>query len=112
MLEESNDHAHDHAHDTEIEKIDAAADLLRRMLSELKEIAVESARVHFAMSGHEHGIRQRLDMLCGIVELLKTAQEPLRARELSQRARALIRHLSGELEHLALEAEHDFDWIT
>lgn len=108
MLEESNDSANN----SEVENIKVAADLLRRMLLELKGLGVNNARVHFAMSNSGHAIRQRLDMLSGIIELLKATQEPLRARELGQRAQALIRQLAGELERLALEAEHDFDWIT
>jgi hypothetical protein len=64
------------------------------------------------MSNAGYAIRQRLDMLSGITELLKADQAPPRARELSQRAKTLIRQLSGELERLALDAEHDFEWIT
>ena len=50
-------------HDTDIENIKEAADLLRRMYCELKDLEVESARLHFAMSNLGPGIRQRLDML-------------------------------------------------
>jgi hypothetical protein len=96
----------------EIEDLEEAADLLQRMFLELEDLEVNSARVHFAMSHYGHVIRQRLDMLAGIIALLKTAQELPRARGLVQRAQTLIRQLSGELEQLALEAEHDFDWIA
>jgi hypothetical protein len=102
----------DFANNTEIENINAAADLLGRMLLEFEGLEVHNARLHFAMSNTGHAIRQRLDMLTGITELLKAAHAPQCARELSQRAKALIRHLTDELDHLALEAEHDFDWIT
>jgi len=108
MLEECTDSADN----TEIEHIEVAADLLRQMLLELNDLEVKNARVHFAMSNSGHAIRQRLDMLSGMIELLKTNREPLRARELNRRARALIRQLADELEQLALNAEHDFDWIT
>jgi hypothetical protein len=108
MLQESTSNADN----TEIENISAAADLLRRMLLELQELEVNNARLHLAMSNGGHAIRQRLDMLSGITELLKLAHVPLRARELSQRAKALIRQLGGELEQIALQAEHDFEWIA
>jgi hypothetical protein len=108
MLEESTNNA-DH---TEIENISAATDVLRRMLLELQGLEVDNARLHLAMSNAGHAIRQRLDMLSGITELLKLAQAPLRARALSQRAKALIHQLAGELEQISLEAEHDFEWIA
>jgi hypothetical protein len=99
------------AGNTEVGNINVAADLLRRMLLELQGLAVDNARLHFAMSNTVHGIRQRLDMLSGITELLKEYQAPLYARELCQRAKRLIFQLSGELEQLALKAEHEFEWI-
>jgi hypothetical protein len=108
MLEESTNNVHN----MEIEKINVAADLMRRMLVELQSLEVDNARLHFAMSNSRYAIRQRLDMLSGVTELLKADHAPLRANELSRRAKALIRQLSGELEKLALEAEHDFEWIT
>ncbi len=107
MLEESTHNADD----TEIENISVAADLLRRMLLELQGLEVSNARLHFAMASGGHAIRQRLDTLSGITELLKLAQAPLHARQRSQRAKALIRQLAGDLERLALEAEHEFEWI-
>jgi ubiquinone biosynthesis protein COQ9 len=108
MLEESTNPANN----AEIENINVAADLLRRVLSELQILEVHNARLHFAMSDTGHAIRQRLDMLSGITESLKAAQAPLRACELIQRAKTLIVQLSGELEQLALKADHDFEWIT
>ncbi|MGD0505944.1 MAG: hypothetical protein ABSD02_24795 [Steroidobacteraceae bacterium] len=108
MLEESTNSAHN----PEIENIQIAADLLRRMLLELKGLGANYPRVHFAMSNSEHAIRRRLDMLSGIIGLLTAAQDPFRARELGERARALIRQIAGELEQLAPEAERRFDWIT
>jgi hypothetical protein len=97
MLKESTNDANS----IEIGKINVAADLLRRMLLELQGLAVDNARLHFAMSSTGHAIRQRLDMLSGIAELLKESHAPLRARELCQRAKKLIFRLSGELEQLA-----------
>jgi hypothetical protein len=103
MLEElTND-----ASDTQIGHIDVAADILRRMLAELQGLKVNCARLHFAMSGSGHAIRQQLDMLSGIAELLKSGQAPLRTRELGQRAKMLISHLAAELEHLSLQTEQD-----
>jgi hypothetical protein len=106
MLYESDDHR-DKA---EVGNINAASDSLRRMLSELQGLEVDNARLHFAMSGARHSIRQRMDMLSGIAESLKGLQPPMRARELCEWADRLIFQLSGELERLALEAEHEFEW--
>jgi len=108
MLEESTNNIDN----TEIENISVAADLLQRMLLELQGLEVSNARLHLAMSNTGHAIRQRLDTLSGISELLRMSQAPLRARERSQRAKALICQLAGELEQLAVEAEHDFEWST
>jgi hypothetical protein len=108
MLEESTHNADR----TDIESISAATDLLRRNLLELQSLEVNNARLHLAMSNAGYAIRQRLDMLSGITELLKLAQAPVRARALSQRARALIRQLAGDLEEISLEAEQDFEGIT
>jgi hypothetical protein len=91
---------------TEIDNIDAAADILRRMLAELQGLEVNCARLHFAMCNSGHAIRQQLDMLSGIAELLKSGQAPLRSRELGQRAKTLIFHLAAELEELSLQTEH------
>jgi hypothetical protein len=94
--------------DTQIDNIDVAADILRRMSVELQGLEVHCARLHFAMSTSGHAIRQRLDMLSGIAELLKSGEAPLRTQELSQRATTrLILHLATELEQLSLESERD-----
>jgi len=93
--------------DTRIHNIDVAADILRRMLVELQGLEVHCARLHFAMSTSAHAIRQRLDMLSGIAELLKSGEAPLRTQELSQRATSLILHLATELEQLSLQSERD-----
>ena len=108
MLEESTHNADR----IDIENISAATDLLRRNLLELQSLEVNNARLHLAMSNAGYAIRQRLDMLSGITELLKLAQAPVRARALSQRARALIRQLAGDLEEISLEAEQEFEGIT
>jgi hypothetical protein len=100
------------ADNIEIDNIDVAGDILRRMLRELEELATDNARLHFAISTSGHTIRQRLDMLSGITELLKMAQAPLRARELNRRAKALIFHLAGELEQLSIQTEHDLESST
>jgi len=57
-------------------------------------------------------IGTRLDMLGGIVELLKLGQEPLRILELRRRAKALIVELGDELEQFALIVDDDFAWIN
>jgi hypothetical protein len=91
----------------QIDNIDAAADILRRMLAELEELALHCARLHFAMSSKGHAIRQQLDMLSGIAELLKSGESPPRTQELSQRAKRLISRLASELELLSDQTEHD-----
>jgi hypothetical protein len=103
MLQESTNDAVD----TEIDNIDVAADILRRMLAELQGLEVNCARLHFALCNSGHAIRQQLDMLSGIAELLKSRQAPQRSRELGQRAKTLIFHLASELEELALQTEHE-----
>lgn len=103
MLEELTDDAID----TQIDNIEVAADILRRMLLELQGLEVNCARLHFAMSHSGHAIRQQLDMLSGIAELLKSGQAPLRTRELHQRAKKLILHLATELEQLSLQTEQE-----
>jgi hypothetical protein len=92
---------------TQIEDIDIASTLLRGMLTELQDLEVECARLHFAMSKSGHAIRQELDLLSGIAGLLKSGQAPLRAQELGQRAKTLISHLAAELEQLSLQSELD-----
>jgi hypothetical protein len=103
MLEESANEAMN----AQIANIDAAAAILRRMLVELQGLEAKCARLHFAMSNSGHSIRQELDMLSGVAELLKSGQAPLRNQELSRRGKALISHLAAELEQLSLQTEHD-----
>ena len=98
-------------HDIEIANIHVVAGVLRRMLSELQDLEVGNARLHFAMSDARHDLRQRLDMLSGTAELLRESHPAVRDGELRQRARRLIFQLTGELEQLALKAEHEFEWI-
>jgi hypothetical protein len=102
MLEEPTDHTIN----TQIDNIEVAAGILRRMLVELQGVEVHCARLHFAMSNRGHTIRQQLDMLSGIAELLKSGRAPLRTRELGQRANRLILHLATQLERLSLQTEH------
>jgi hypothetical protein len=92
---------------TQIDNIEVAADILRRMLLELQGLEVHCARLHFAMSNSGHAIRQQLDMLSGIAELLRSGEAPLRTRELYQRANRLIFRLATELEQLSLQTERD-----
>ena len=103
MLKESTNDAID----TQTDNIDVAAGILRRMLAELQGLEVNCARLHFAMCNSGHAIRQQLDMLSGIAELLKSGRAPRRTRELGQRARTLIFQLAAELEQLSLQTEQD-----
>lgn len=77
------------------------------MLTELQDLEVNCARLHFAMSKSGHVIRQELDLLSGIAGLLKSGEAPLRVQELGQRARTLISHLAAELKQLSLQSELD-----
>jgi hypothetical protein len=81
-------------------------------LTELEELAIDNARLHFAISSSRHAIRQRLHMLSGITELLKVPQASRRAEELNRKAKALIFNLAGELEQLSVQTEHDFEWSS
>lgn len=94
---------------SQTDNIAAAADILRRMLAELEGLEVHCARLHFAMSHGRHAIRQRVNVLSGIAELLKSGEAPLRTRELCQRAQTLISHLARELEQLSLQTEDDLE---
>jgi hypothetical protein len=103
MLQESDNDAIG----PQIEDIDMAANLLRGMLTELHDLEFNCARLHFAMGNSGPAIRQELDLLSGIAELLKSGQAPLRAQELGRRAKTLISHLASELEQLSLQTELD-----
>ena len=94
---------------SELGNINVAADLLRQTLSELDSLAGSNARLHFAMSTSGHSIRQRLDLLSGIAEVLKGFQAPARALELRHRAKRLISELAHEFERLSVEAEHGLE---
>jgi hypothetical protein len=93
-----------HDTDPETDNIDVAAHMLRAMFVELQRLAVDCVRLPFALRGSVAAIGQRLDLLFGIAELLKSGEAPTRTRELGQRAKSLIFHLSAELEHLSLQA--------
>lgn len=102
----------DGANQAEVDNIEAAARLLRRMLQELQGLAIDDARLNHAMFTSGWAILQRLDMLSGIVELLKAGPALHRASDLTQRAKKLISQLSDDLDQLALEASHDFEWVA
>ncbi len=103
MLQESTNDAIE----PQIEDIDMATNLLRGMLTELNDLEVNCARLHFAMCKSGPAIRQELDLLSGIAELLKSGRAPLRAQQLGRRAKTLISHLASELEQLSLQTELD-----
>jgi hypothetical protein len=102
MLEEPANEAHYGA----LGNINSAAELLRRTLLEFDSLAGGNARLHFALSISGHSIRQRLDLLSGIAEVLKGFQAPARTLELRHRAKRLIAELVDEFERLAVVAEH------
>lgn len=96
---------------TEIEKIVEAVGLLREVFIELLRLATTNTRLHFAMRDKRFAIGQRLDMLTGVAELLKSAATPLHIRALERRAKALIVELAEELEQLARIVDKEFEWI-
>ena len=71
------------ANDAEIAHIHGAADLLRQMMLELENLEDNDPRLHFAMSNTGHAIRQRLNMLAGIAELLKDSDASAGSRTMS-----------------------------
>jgi hypothetical protein len=91
----------------EVDYICIAADLLRRMMSELQSAIAGNARRGFAMVSEEHGLSQRLHSLLCTVELLSMAESPAQAGDLARHAKAMIFQLANELEDLALQAERD-----
>jgi hypothetical protein len=93
----------------EIANIIVAVELLRQVFVELKELALDNSRLHFAMRDRHYAIGQRLDLLSGIADSLKAAVIPLQIRELSRRAKALIVQLASELEPLAREVDAEFE---
>jgi signal transduction histidine kinase len=92
---------------TDIDYICVAADLLTKMMSELQSLDLSNRRLTLAMATAGHDLRQRLQALCGTVELLTSSQDSVRRAELCQRARALIFCLARELEQLAHQAARD-----
>jgi signal transduction histidine kinase len=92
---------------TETDYICVAADLLSKMMSELQSLDLNNRRLTLAMASAGHDLRQRLQILLGIVELLTSTKDEVRSAELGQRAEAVIFRLAGELEQLAFQAERD-----
>jgi hypothetical protein len=101
----------DNIESDEIANIIVAVELLRQVFMELKELALNNSRLHFAMRDRRYAIGQRLDLLSGIADSLKAAVIPLQTRELSRRAKALIVQLASELEPLAREVDAEFEWL-
>jgi light-regulated signal transduction histidine kinase (bacteriophytochrome) len=77
------------------------------MMSELQSLDLNNRRLTLAMASAGHDLRQRLQMLLGIVELLTSTKDEVRSAELGQRAKSLIFRLAGELEQLAFQAERE-----
>jgi signal transduction histidine kinase len=80
-----------------------ATDLFTRMSSQLQSLETMNQRMTLAMTTAGHDLRQRLHLLLGTVDLLTSAADRSRTRELAERARSLIFRLAGELEQLATQ---------
>jgi signal transduction histidine kinase len=91
----------------EIDYICIAADLLQRMMSELKCLETNNSRLTLAMATAGHDLRQRLHGLLRTVDLLTSTDDASVAAELNTKAKALIHRLAGELEQLVFEAGRD-----
>jgi hypothetical protein len=85
----------------------AAADLLRRMMSELHSLRTATTSPVLAMAIDARELRGKLHELFETVRALTSEAEPRHAEELSCKARDLIKRLAAELECLACEAERD-----
>ena len=94
----------------ELENLRTAAELLRSGLSELRDLAVDNARLSYSLSASEGSYRQRLDMLTGTIELLAMSRDPARAHSLRERARALTAQLAADVDILASVAHYSFEW--
>jgi hypothetical protein len=99
----------DGSNQAEVDYICIAADLLRRMMSELQSAIAGNATLGLglAMASVEHNLSQRLHLLLCTVELLSMAESPAQAGDLARHAKAMIFQLANELEDLALQAERD-----
>jgi signal transduction histidine kinase len=91
----------------EIDYICIAADLLQRMMSELKCLETNNSRLTLAMASAGHDLRQRLHALLRTVDLLTSADDATVAADLNTKAKALIHRLAGELEQLVFHAGRD-----
>jgi hypothetical protein len=86
----------------------AAADVLRRMMSELHRLRAATASPLLAMAIDVLGVREQLQELFETVSALAREAESRHSEELSRRAVGLIRRLTGELDYLARESERDY----
>jgi len=91
----------------EIDYICVAADLLQRMMSELKCLETNNSRLTLSLAAAGHDLRQRLHGLLRTVDLLTVAEDATVAAELSIKAKALIHRLAGELEQLVFQSGHE-----
>lgn len=62
--------------------------LLRQLMSELKRLEAHNARLALAMASVGHDLRQRLQVLIGLVERLAVADNATQVSELKGQARA------------------------
>jgi signal transduction histidine kinase len=95
------------ARKAEIDYICVAADLLQRMMSELKCLETNNSRLTLSLAAAGHDLRQRLHGLLRTVDLLTVAEDATVAAELSIKAKALIHRLAGELEQLVFQSGRD-----
>jgi hypothetical protein len=92
---------------TRMNDIFAAADLLRRMMSELHSLRAATTSPALAMAIDSQELREQLQELFETVRVLTNDAESRDAEELSHKALDLIKRLAEELEYLVCEAERD-----
>ena len=85
--------------------LSAAADLLRRMMSDFHDLRAGITSPRLAMEIDAHELREQLHELFEAVGLLTKAADPARALYLNDKTRGLVKRLARELEYLASEAE-------
>jgi hypothetical protein len=83
----------------------AAADLPRRMMSELHALRTGTTSPLLAMAIDARELREQLHELFETVRMLTTGLEPRHAQDLTDKALGLIKQLARVLDYLAREAQ-------
>jgi hypothetical protein len=87
--------------------VDAATELLRRMMSELHSLRATTSSPRLAIAIDAHEAREQLHELFEAVCLLTRELQLRHAAEVTSKVLSLIKRLAGELEYLTCEAQRD-----